>query len=30
MKDKKPHETAYLERKYPNVEPQGQPSWKTL
>jgi hypothetical protein len=26
MKDKKPHETAYLERKYPNVEPQGQPS----
>jgi len=26
MKDKKPHETAYFERKFPNVEPQGQPS----
>jgi hypothetical protein len=26
MKDKKPHETAYLERKFPAVDPQGQPS----
>jgi hypothetical protein len=26
MKDKKPHETAYFERKFPAVEPQGQPS----
>jgi hypothetical protein len=26
MKDKKPHELSYFQRKFPAIEPQGQPS----